>query len=54
VAARRCSQGRAGEQKKLTLARAPGGDRDTVSILGSAEEVAEGAVDDEVKLGRRR
>jgi hypothetical protein len=42
VAARRRSRRRAGEQEKLTRARAPGGDGDAVSILGSAEEVAEG------------
>jgi hypothetical protein len=54
VAARRRSRQRAGEQEKLTRARAPGGDGDVVSILGSAEEVAEGAVVDKVKLGWRR
>jgi hypothetical protein len=36
VAARRRSRRRAGEQEKLTRARAPGGD-DAISILGSAE-----------------
>jgi hypothetical protein len=42
VAARRRSQRRAGEQEKLTRARASGGVGDAVSILGLAEEVAEG------------
>jgi hypothetical protein len=41
VAARRRSRRRAGEQEKLTRARAPRGDGDAVSILGLAEEVAE-------------
>jgi hypothetical protein len=42
VAARCCSRRRAGEQEKLMCARAPGGFGDAISILGSAEEVAEG------------
>jgi hypothetical protein len=42
VAARRRSRRRAGEQEKLTRARAPGGDGDAISIHGLAEEVAEG------------
>jgi hypothetical protein len=42
VAARRRSWRRAGEQEKLTCARAPGGDGKAISILGSTEEVAEG------------
>jgi hypothetical protein len=42
VAARRRSRRRAGEQEKLTRARASGGDGNEVSVLGSAEEVAEG------------
>jgi hypothetical protein len=54
VAARHRSRRRAGEQGKLTCARASGGDGDAVSVLGSAEEVTKGAVNNEVKLGRRR
>jgi hypothetical protein len=42
VVARRRSQRRVGEQEKLTRARALGGGGDSVSILGLAEEVAEG------------
>jgi hypothetical protein len=42
MAARRHSRRRAGEQEKLTRAQASGGDGDEVSVLGSAEEVAEG------------
>jgi hypothetical protein len=42
VAARRRSWRRAGEQGKLTRARAPRGVGDVISVLGSAEEVAEG------------
>jgi hypothetical protein len=42
VAARRRSQRKAGERDDLTHARASGGNRDVISILGSAEEVAEG------------
>jgi hypothetical protein len=54
VAARRCSWRKAGEQEEVTHARAPGGDGDAVPILGSGEEMAERAVDDEAELGRRR
>jgi hypothetical protein len=42
VAARRRSRRRAGEQGKLTRAQALGGVGDVISVLGSAEEVAEG------------
>jgi hypothetical protein len=42
VAARRRSRRRAGEQEKLTCAQAPGGVGDVISVLGLAEEVAEG------------
>jgi hypothetical protein len=54
VTARRRSWRRTGEQGRLTRARAPGGDGDAVPILGSGEEVAKRAVDDEAELGRRR
>jgi hypothetical protein len=54
VAARRRSRRKAGEQEGLTRARAPGGKGVSISILGSDEEVAVRAVDDEAELGRRR
>jgi hypothetical protein len=42
AAARRRSQRKVGERDDLTRARASGGDGDAISILGLAEEVAEG------------
>jgi hypothetical protein len=42
VVARRRSQRKADEHDDLTHARAPAGVGDAISVLGSAEEVAEG------------
>jgi hypothetical protein len=54
VAVRRYSRRRASEHEGLSRARAPGGKGESISILGSVEELAERAVDDEAELGRRR
>jgi hypothetical protein len=54
VAARHRSQREAGECDHLTRAGASVGKGEAISILGSVEEVAEGAVDGAVKLGRLR
>jgi hypothetical protein len=54
VVARRRSQRRAGEQEGLSRARALGGKGEMISLLGSGEEAAGCAVDDEAELGWRR
>jgi hypothetical protein len=52
VAARRRSRRRAGEHGDLKRTRAPGGDKDVISILRLAEEVTEGCCQGEVAFGR--